>query len=161
MISENFSEVLSALLVTQFFGWFIFIVVIVVLAVFTPFIIGRIFLFKKCGKAWWKAIIPVYGTYVQDVEIAGLHWAFFLVEEILIFFPTKSFYWISSLLTIVVKAMSFYNLAKKCHKDPIAPAILGGIVPGIFTMIYGFSQNTIFDQNVEVGNCSFFDNIIK
>lgn len=154
MISENFSEVISTILISQFFGWFVLYFVLIMGAVAAPFIIGRIFLFKKCGKAGWKAVIPVYGTYVQDVEIAGIHWAFFIAEE-MIFFG-----WTSVIISGIVKAMSFYNLAKKCHKNPVAPAILGGFFSGILTMVYGYPTSTIYDSNVKVGKCSFFDNIL-
>lgn len=125
------------------------------LALLIVLLIGRIKLFNKAGYAGWKAIIPIYGNYIQDVKISGLHWAFFVAEEI-VFFG-----WVSSIVTIVVKAMSFYNLANKCHEDPIPVSIFGGIFAGIVTTIYGLSNRISYDSSVKVGSCSFFNNLIK
>lgn len=134
---------------------FTIVIFIICLALFVVLLIGRIKLFKKAGYAGWKAIIPIYGNYIQDVKISGLHWVFFVAEE-MIFFG-----WVSSMITIIIKAMSFYNLAKKCHRDPIPSTIFGGILAGIVTMVYGLSNSISYDSSVNVEKCSFFNNLIK
>lgn len=131
----------------------IFFIISIVLII--SFIVGRIKLFKKCGQAGWKAIIPFYGTYIQDVKIAGLHWSFFVLEEI------WGFGLYSSILIIIVKIMSFYNLAKKFHKEPTASVIFGSIFSGAVTMIYGFSSSYIYDDKEPVSKCGIFGSILK
>lgn len=118
-------------------------------------LVGRYKLFKKCGQAGWKSLIPFYGTYIQDVKIAGIHWAFFILEE------TWFFGLYSSVLVIIVKIMSYYNLAKKCQKDPAVTTIFGAVFPGIVTMVYGFSSKCIYDENEKVSQIGIFGSIIK
>ena len=56
----------------------IFIVALIVLAIYVVYVIGLWFIFKKAGKQGWEAIIPFYNTWVL-VEIAGLNWWWFLI----------------------------------------------------------------------------------
>lgn len=134
---------------------FLIFVIVICLAFITIGIVGRYKLFKKCGQAGWKSLIPFYGTYIHDVKIAGLHWAFFILEE------TWFFGLYSSVLTIIVKIMSYYNLAKKCHKDPAVTTIFGAVFPGIVTMVYGLSSKCVYDENEKVSQIGIFGSIIK
>lgn len=125
-------------------------IVLVGLFIFT---FGRCILFKKCGVAWWKAIIPFYGTYVFFVEICGLHWAWF-VAYILIDGATVSSNTVQ-LLNMFVKAMAFYNLAIRCNRDKIPAMIFGGIASPIMTMVYALS-NLDYHKEIEVKSSGIF-----
>lgn len=145
-VIELFTGPLAAFLIT---------IIVIVLAIRIIILIGKIKLFIKCGQAWWKAIIPFYGTYVFIVKIAGLHWAFFVLEEVMFF----GLY--SILLSSIVTAMTFYNLGKKFNRDVAAATIFGTLFSGIVVLIYGYNSKIIYDPSIKVNNCSFFGNIIK
>ena len=46
---------------------------IIILAIVVFMIIAQCKIFAKAGEAWWKALIPVYNTWVET-KIAGLAW---------------------------------------------------------------------------------------
>ena len=108
-------------------------------------LVGRVLLFKKCGQSWWKAIIPFYSTYVFQVEICGLHWAWYLGYLVLS----------ATFLNRFVNGIAFYNLAKKTGKDPIPSMIFGGFFTAIVTMIYGVS-NIEFKADAKVKSSGIF-----
>lgn len=118
------------------------------------FIIARVKLFKKAGIEGWKAIIPFYGTYVFYCQICEIHWGFFIA------------YWLLALggfaiiVNTIIKAMVYYNLALKCHRDPAATTIFGAIVSGIVTLVYGLLFEYKYDKTVVVENCGFFNKIL-
>lgn len=153
-MSSNTIEVLTNLLAGGAVGFsLIFLIGLIVLLVFL--LIGRIVLFTKCGVSWWKAIIPFYSDYVMDVQICGLHWALYIVDEFL------SFGMFTRLIDRLVWALRYYNLAKKCHRDPIPATIFGALFPTVVEMVYGFSSNCTYDANEPVGNCGFFNRVVK
>ena len=118
------------------------------------YVIARVKLFKKCGKEGWKAIVPFYATYVEYVEIDGLHWGWFLAWLFITLGSTQNTAIFA--LRIFMKAASFYNLAIRCRKiDPIPSAIFGAIFPEIMTMIYGFSKID-YDPTIEVKQSAVF-----
>ena len=118
------------------------------------FVAARVRLFKKCGKEGWKAIVPFYATYVEYVEIDGLHWGWFLAWLFITLGSTQNTAIFA--LRIFMKAASFYNLAIRCRKqDPIPSAIFGAIFPEIMTMIYGFSKID-YDPTIEVKQSAIF-----
>lgn len=129
--------------------------IVVLLALLICLLLGRIWLFRKCGQAGWKAIIPFYSDYVMDCKVCGLHWAFFVAEAFLTF---GGYTW---LVTAVIRALRYYNLAIKCHKDPIPSTIFGALFPSIVEMVYGFGSTYQYDENEPVGNCGFFNRIVK
>lgn len=117
-------------------------------------IVGKVKLFQKCGKEGWKAIIPFYSDYVFTREICGLHWAWFvglLVIDLYIVTSSPT----ATIIRFFVKAISFYNLALKCHKDPIPSFIFGGLFSGIVTCVYGFGRYD-YDKYVDVKPSALF-----
>jgi len=46
---------------------------IILLAIVVFMIIAQCKVFSKAGEAWWKALIPVYNTWIET-KIAGLAW---------------------------------------------------------------------------------------
>lgn len=121
---------------------------------FVIYVVARVKMFKQCGKEGWKAIVPFYATYVEYVEIDGLHWGWFLAWLFITLGSTQNTAIFA--LRIFMKAASFYNLAIRCRKqDPIPSAIFGAIFPEIMTMIYGFSKID-YDPTIEVKQSAIF-----
>ena len=52
------------------------LVIALVLAILIFLIIAQCKLFSKAGEAWWKALIPVYNSWVET-KITGLAWWWF------------------------------------------------------------------------------------
>ena len=134
---------------------FFIVIIVLFIAIRLVILIGKIKLFIKSGQAWWKAIIPFYSSYVLIVKIAGLHWAFFVLS-ITMFFKLYSV-----LLTYFVWAMTFYNLGKRFNRDIAAATIFGTLFSGLVIAIYGYNSKIVYDPNVKVNNCSFFEKVIK
>ena len=62
------SEAVVNSILAGFVGvYVVFLIAIIIFLI--CLLIGRIALFKKCGEAGWKAIIPFYSDYVMDVKI--------------------------------------------------------------------------------------------
>ena len=121
---------------------------------FVIYVVARVKMFKQCGKEGWKAIVPFYATYVEYVEIDGLHWGWFLAWLFITLGSTQNTAIFA--LRIFMKAASFYNLAIRCRKqDPIPSAIFGALFPEITTMVYGFS-NIDYDPTIEVKQSAIF-----
>lgn len=161
MISENLGQVVAELIASLGIG-VVLLVCLLCLALIIGIIVGRIKLFKKCGQAGWKAIIPFYTDYVFYKEICGLHWAWATASIILSLLSSEAIVLgslsadICSIIKILVSAMGFYNLAIKCHKDKIASMIFGGLFSGITGMVYGFSKNTVYYKDEPVKESGLF-----
>lgn len=117
-------------------------------------IVGEVELFKKCGIPGWKAIVPFYSSYVFTVQICELHWAWF-VATLLVDLSIVSTSGTTTFLRFFVKAMCYYNLGKKFHKDPVPSLIFGAIFPEIVTCYYGFGHHS-YDRFVEVKKSGLF-----
>ena len=133
-MNSSASEVLLNLLAGGFIGFNLLLLIGLVIFV-VCLLIGRIALFRKCGIAGWKAIIPLYSDYIMDVKVCGLHWALFIAEEFLTF---STYTW---LVKTVIDAMRYYNLAIKCHKDPVPTTIFGALFSSIVEMVYGLGSS--------------------
>lgn len=138
MVSENFSNVISSIIAYIGIGLFLALVVGIVLLC-GVLLLGKCRLFPKCGKQWWKAIIPFYGDYVFIVEICELHWAWF-VALLLFDLSIIETNGATSIIKMFVMAMCFYNLAVKGNKDTVPAMIFGGIFTSIMYAVYGFGD---------------------
>lgn len=127
--------------------------ILIILVCMGIFLFGRAILFKKCGYEWWKAIIPLYGTYVFFCEICGLHWAWYLAYILVDGLTAKNF--VYQALNTFVKAMAFYNLAMRCNKDKIPSMIFGGIASAATTAVYAFSKIE-YHPEIEVKQSGIF-----
>lgn len=117
-------------------------------------LIGRIKLFKKAGLEGWKAIIPFYSDYVFYNTICGLHWAWAAASIITSVVSLEAF--VVRIVTLLVNAFGFYNLAIKCHKDKTATMVFGALFPTITIMVYGMSKNTTYYPYEEVKQSGLF-----
>jgi len=132
---------------------FVMLLVLLLCSLWLIIIIARCKLFVKCGYAWWKAIIPIYRKYIFIVKICGLHWAWFIASVISLFIAVEAN--VVALIRLFVNAMSFYNLAIRSEKDKTEAMIFGAIVPGIMTMIYGFSRLE-YNDDIDVKESGVF-----
>lgn len=123
-----------------------FFVVIAILL----FIIAEWKLFKKAGKRGWESLIPFYSSWVLT-KIAGLNWWWFLF--LIIDFTFKmNFDNISisfNVFSFIGYFNCFYNLAKKFGYNR-STAIVAGIFPYIFVLIFAFSKDCIYNVDYPV-----------
>ena len=118
-------------------------------------IVAQCKIFKKAGEAQWKALIPVYSTWV-NTKIAGLAWWWFLI---IIALTTVVGTWtnVNWVFTWGVCLVSFnysYNLAKKFGKTN-GFAFLMTILPIIGIPILGFGSDK-YDKGAKVDKNGIF-----
>lgn len=153
MVTEDFAYVVASAIASLGVG-FVALITLALLALFIFIIVGRVKLFKKCGQAGWKAIVPFYTDYVFYTQICGLHWAWAAAYIVINVMSLESF--TVRVLTLLVNAFGFYNLAIKCHKDKTATMIFGALFPSITTMVYGLSKDTTYYPYEEVKQSGLF-----
>ena len=108
-------------------------------------------MFKKAGEAWWKALIPVYSTWIE-AKIAGLAWwwcPIYIGVAALTSF--KSISYVCGFATIVISFNFFYNISKKFGKSN-GFAFLCTVLPiiGIPILAFGsdkYNASTKTDKN--------------
>ena len=100
---------------------------------------STLLLFAKMGVAWWKALIPVYSTWVET-KITGLAWwwcPIFLGISALSTY--KNLYGAASFAIIIIFFNYNYNLAKKFGKSD-GFAVLLTLLPIIGIPILAFGS---------------------
>lgn len=147
-LSNIFESLVASIGITVVIGFFILGLIIVL-----AFLFARVKLFIKCGQPWWKAFVPFYSGYIFIVKICGLHWAWFAGMLVISFFSLESA--IANILRLFVYAMSYYNLALKCGRDPIPSMIFGALFPNIVDMVYAFGSAQ-YSENVYVKESGVF-----
>lgn len=140
----NFGELTAAAAIIVVLFALIFLAVVVFL------IIAQCKLFTKAGEAWWKAIIPVYNSWIET-KITGLAWWWFPI-----YMGIASLSGIKglSVLGFGIVLISFnynYNLAKKFGKSN-GFAFLTTILPiiGLPILAFGsakYNKNADTDKN--------------
>ncbi len=133
---------------------------LIVLAVAVFMIVTFCIFFKKCGKPAWAAIIPYYSTWVEN-EIAGCHWVVFAASiagtVISLLFNANPFgTFLLSLVSIFAGVCVCYNISKKFNKG-VGFCVGLVLLPVVFFPILAFSKTAVYDKNVKVKNCAFFD----
>ena len=118
----------------------IIIGVIIGLAIAIFMIIATCKLFTKAGEKWWKAIIPVYSSWIQT-KIVGLAWWWFPIFLGLTAFMGKGedVNFVISWALIITSFNYNYNLAKKFGKSN-GFAVLNTILPIIGLPILAFGS---------------------
>lgn len=131
---------------------FIVLLILIGLAVVVLMIIANCKLFKKAGEAWWKALVPLYNSWVET-KITGLAWWWFLIFVVVTVLATErkdpNF-----LLYMGVILTSFnynFNLAKKFGKTN-GFALLTTLLPfiGLPMLAFGsatYNKDAIVDEN--------------
>lgn len=133
-------------------GGGLIIIALLVIAILVVGIIANWKMFKKAGKKGWECIVPFYSYWVL-IEIAGLNWWWFLViiaDSIVQTFDIEGLSAIANIASLVASFNCYYNIAKKFNRST-GEAVCAGIFSYIFILIFGFSKNYVYDQNIPVG----------
>ena len=108
-------------------------------------------MFKKAGEAWWKALVPVYSTWIE-AKIGGLAWwwcPIYIGVAALATFNNLAY--AAGLATVVISFNFYYNISKKFEKSN-GFAVLCTLLPfiGIPILAFGSSKynaSTKTDKN--------------
>lgn len=113
---------------------------LICLAVVILVIVANCKVFKKAGEKQWKALIPVYSTWV-NTRVAGLAWWWFAIITALtiITATVKDANWMFSWGLFLVSFNYCYGLAKKFGKSN-GFAVLLALLPVIGLPILGFGS---------------------
>lgn len=128
------------------------LLMLIVLAAVILVIVSNCKLFKKAGEAWWKALIPLYNSWIET-RITGLAWWWFLIFTgiaVLTSLETTA----TSVFGMALVLVSFnynYNLAKKFGKSN-GFAVLNTLLPvvGLPILAFGsakYNKDAKVDQN--------------
>jgi len=113
---------------------------IILLGVIIFLIVCECKIFKKAGESWWKALVPVYNTWVE-AKIGGLAWwwcPIILGLSALATFQNLSY--VAGIATLVVSFNFFYNISKKFGKTG-GFALLITLLPFIGLPILAFGSD--------------------
>lgn len=121
-------------------------------------LIARVMVFKKAGKDILHALIPFYAEYILNVEIAGLHWAYAVLEMFALVFST-TFPEVSLIGLLLVRVLRTYNLAIRFSGNVIKETILGAIAETVLFLIYGLSKKYEY-HHYDVKESSFISELI-
>ena len=119
------------------------LVIIISVALLALIIVANCKLFKKAGEEWWKAIIPVYNSWIET-KICGLKWYWFLIFygfTMLISFQINSINYAIYMGLCLTSFNYNYNLAKKFGKSN-GFAVLTTLLPiiGLPILAFGSAQ---------------------
>ena len=129
--------------------------VLIVAAILVLLIIANCKLFKKAGEEWWKALVPLYNSWIET-KIVGLAWWWFLIFVGLTALATETDN-TNYVLYMGVILTSFnynFNLAKKFGKTN-GFALLNTLLPVVGLPILAFG-NAKYDKDVKVDENGIF-----
>lgn len=113
--------------------------VLIALAVAIVLIIAQCKIFVKAGEKWWKAIVPVYNSWVQT-KITGLAWWWFPIYIcVSSLMEIKELSLVACMMVVLISFNYNYNLAKKFGKSN-GFAVLSTFLPFIGLPILGFGS---------------------
>ncbi len=106
-------------------------------------------IFKKAGEPWWKAIVPLYSTWVE-LKFAGFAWYWFIIYMILaiVYGYTNNVNYVASFGLILFEFNVYYNLAKKFKKSN-GFAVLCTLLPFVGLPILGYGKDK-YNKDVKV-----------
>ena len=150
-------EVANGWLSTASVAVIILVVVLglIALAALVLIIIANCKLFKKAGEAWWKALIPLYNSWVET-KITGLGWWWFLIFAIItaVFSYTEDGNFVVYMALLLTSFNYNYNLAKKFGKTN-GFAVLNTLLPIVGLPILAFGSAK-YDKDVKVDENGIF-----
>lgn len=116
-----------------------FFLALVVTAIAVFLIIAECKVFKKAGEDWWKAIIPVYGTWIS-AKIAGLAWWWCpILLGVSALSTIGDLSYITGFAALVIMFNFNYNISKKFGKTN-GFAVLLTLLPIIGVPILAFGS---------------------
>jgi len=128
---------------------------LIVLAAIILIVISNCKIFSKAGEKWWKALIPMYNSWIET-RISGLAWWWYLIFVVLTAITTgpKS----NFILAMMLYLTSFnycYCIAKKFGKSD-GFAVLMSLLPFIGLPILAFG-GAKYDSKVKVDKNGIFE----
>lgn len=138
-------------------GLVFLVIMLVFLALLIVYIIGLWKVYEKAGKPGWACIVPFYGNYVL-VEIAGLHWIYFVLliaNDIVDILGLYDLAWVASIISLYASFMCAYNIAKRFNKGT-GYAICLFLFGIILYPILGFSKKEKYDSSIPVSEHGVF-----
>ena len=147
-IFDWFSGAATALIVLAIFA------IIIGIAVAVLIIVSNCKIFSKAGEKWWKALIPMYNSWVET-RIAGLAWYWFVIFAGLtaaLVGPKANY--VLSMLLVLTSYNYCYNMAKRFGKST-GFAVLMALLPVIGLPMLAFGSAK-FDANAKVDKNGIF-----
>lgn len=97
-------------------------------------------IYSKAGEAWWKAIVPVYNTWIE-AKIGGLAWWWCpIILGMTALSGVSSLSYVACIATIVISFNFNYNISKKFGKTG-GFALLLTLLPIIGLPILAFGSD--------------------
>ena len=146
--TDFWSGLSTALLVLVIFA------IIIGVAVAVLIIVANCKIFSKAGEKWWKALIPMYNSWVET-RIAGLAWYWFVIFAGLsaaLVGPKANY--VLSILLVLTSYNYCYNMAKRFGKST-GFAVLMALLPVIGLPMLAFGSAK-FDANAKVDKNGIF-----
>lgn len=139
----------SAVMAILFIILFVIVVALAVLVIASNCII-----FKKAGEKWWKALIPLYNSWIET-KITGLAWWWFPIFAVLTgFITSRGGNYVYPMALVLVSFNYSYNMAKKFGKSN-GFALLMTILPVIGLPMLAFGNST-YNKEIPVDKNGIF-----
>jgi len=128
---------------------------LILIAVGVFMIITNCKLFKKAGEPWWKAIVPLYNSWVET-KIVGLAWWWFPIFAVLtaLIARTNDYNFVVYIALLLTSFNYNFNLAKKFGKSN-GFAVLTTLLPIIGLPMLAFGSAT-YNKDAEVDKNGIF-----
>lgn len=127
--------------------------------------LGYYKIFKKAGKKGWAGFVPYYNDWIL-VEISECHWWYYIIiisNAALSYIIDTDVSGVISLLISLLSIVSLYivlcinyNIAKKFHQG-VGFTVGMTLLPFVFYLILGFSENYKYDASVKVSPWGLYD----
>ena len=115
-------------------------VCLIAIAVVVLIVVANCRINVKAGEKWWKAIVPLYSSWIQT-KIAGLAWYWFVIYTVLLSwtFGVQNPNTVWGIAMLLVSFNYNYNIAKKFGKSN-SFAFWCTLLPFVFLPILGFGS---------------------
>jgi len=133
----------------------VLVLVLVVLALLVLIIVANCKIFKKADEAWWKALVPLYNSWVE-ARIGGLAWWWFLIFVVLttLVGALKEVNVTVSMAMVLTSYNFSYNICKKFGKSG-GFALLCTLLPFVGFPILAFG-NAKYDKSISTDKNGIF-----
>ncbi len=141
---------------------FTIIMFLFALAIAVFLIIAECKMFKKAGESWWKALIPVYSTWIE-AKIGGLAWWWCPIYVGVAALATfKNLTYVVCGAILVIGFNFYYNICKKFGKSN-GFAVLCTLLPiiGIPMLAFGSAKYNASAKTDKNGIFAVENNIAK
>ena len=133
----------------------VLLLVVVVLVLLAIIVVSNCKIFKKAGEEWWKALVPLYNSWIET-KICGLKWYWFLIYAVLLaLFGNGDKANVVVTWGLLLTSFNYnFNLAKKFGKSN-GFAVLNTLLPFVGLPILAFG-NAEYDNSVKVDDNGIF-----